>query len=176
MVTFRWQGQAFQFRVLPCGLCLSPWIFTLVVRFLVKVARAQGSRIFAYLDGWLILAASCQVCHDHTVSVVSLARELGFVVNLEESDSIPACTFRFFGLTLDTVRWLACPNSETVDALLRSDTTSVVSGVGVGKDAFLAARHVGVHGDSSPAGENSQEANAACGGRRSRGLGTTTWH
>jgi hypothetical protein len=54
----------------------------MVVRFLVKVARARGIRIFAYLDVWLILAASRQVCHDHTVSVVSLERELGFVVNL----------------------------------------------------------------------------------------------
>jgi hypothetical protein len=115
---FVWQGQAFQFRVLPFSLSLSPWIFTMVVRFLVKVARARGIRIFTYLDDWLILASSSQVCRDHTMFVISLARELGFVVNLEKLKLIPSRTFTFLGMTLDTVRWLASLNPERIDALL----------------------------------------------------------
>jgi hypothetical protein len=115
---FVWQGEAFQFRVLLFGLSLSPWIFTMVVRFLVKMARARGIRIFAYLDDWLILTSSSQVCRDHTMFVISLARELGFVVNLEKLELIPSRTFRFLGMMLDTVRWLASPNPERIDALL----------------------------------------------------------
>jgi hypothetical protein len=151
----------------------------MVVRFLVKVARARGIRIFAYLDVWLILAASRQVCHDHTVSVVSLERELGFVVNLEKADLFPSCTFRFFGMTLDTVRWLSCPNSERGDALLQSDTTSVVSGVGVGRTLFSLRGMMESMATLLPLGRIHRghcSVRWPLGGRRSWGLGTTTWH
>jgi hypothetical protein len=52
---FVWREQVFQFKALPFGLSLSPWVFTAVVKELVSTARRQGIRIPAYLDDWLVL-------------------------------------------------------------------------------------------------------------------------
>ncbi|KAK7095233.1 hypothetical protein V1264_006669 [Littorina saxatilis] len=55
---FRWGDKAYQFRALPFGLSLAPWIFTMVVRQLCALIRQKGVRLRAYLDDWLILSQS----------------------------------------------------------------------------------------------------------------------
>ena len=75
---FTWAGQVFQFRVLPFGLSLSPWVFTRITKELVSDLRSRGIRIRVYLDDWLILAQSFQLCQTHTQSVLTQAQRLGF--------------------------------------------------------------------------------------------------
>jgi hypothetical protein len=60
-----------KFRVLMFGLSLSPRIFTMIVRFLVKLTRTRGIRIFAYLGDYRILASSNRVCRDFIMFVMS---------------------------------------------------------------------------------------------------------
>jgi hypothetical protein len=115
---FVWQGRIFQFRVLPFGLSLSPWVFTKVVSFLVSCVRAQGVRIIAYLDDWLVLAESQELCAQHTGLVLRETESLGFRVNLEKSDLIPSQRFPFLGMVLDTVSWSAAPSSDRIEGLL----------------------------------------------------------
>ena len=55
---FVWQGKVFQFRALPFGLSLAPWVFTRITREMCIAAHAKGIRLLVYLDDWLILAAS----------------------------------------------------------------------------------------------------------------------
>ena len=106
---FVWDGEVFQFRVLPFGLSLSPWVFTRVVRELASLARAQGIRLRVYLDDWLILAASSRQCSQDTQEVLRLARMLGFVVNLEKSELRPSQTFVYLGMEIDTVAARVAP-------------------------------------------------------------------
>ncbi len=49
---------AYQYKVLPFGLSLSPRVFTKVVEAALVSLREQGVRILNYLDDWLILAQS----------------------------------------------------------------------------------------------------------------------
>jgi hypothetical protein len=53
---FRWGAASYQFRTLPFGLSLSPFVFTKIVRPILKWAREKGIRISAYLDDILIAA------------------------------------------------------------------------------------------------------------------------
>jgi hypothetical protein len=53
---FHWKGKQFQFRVLPFGLSLAPYVFTKILKPILKWARRKGIRISAYLDDLLIVA------------------------------------------------------------------------------------------------------------------------
>ncbi len=55
---FAFEGRAWQYRVLPFGLSLSPRVFTKVVEGALTPLREVGVRILNYLDDWLILAQS----------------------------------------------------------------------------------------------------------------------
>ncbi|KAI2647899.1 Transposon Ty3-I Gag-Pol polyprotein [Labeo rohita] len=53
---FAFRGEAYQYRVLPFGLALSPRTFTKCVDAALAPLRLQGIRILNYIDDWLILA------------------------------------------------------------------------------------------------------------------------
>ncbi len=53
---FAFEGRAWQYRVLPFGLSLSPRVFTKVVEGALTSLREMSVRILNYLDDWLILA------------------------------------------------------------------------------------------------------------------------
>ncbi len=55
---FAFRGKAYQYRVLPFGLALSPRTFTKCVDAALAPLRLQGIRILNYIDDWLILAHS----------------------------------------------------------------------------------------------------------------------
>ncbi len=55
---FAFEGRAWQYRVLPFGLSLSPCVFTKVVEGTLTPLWEVGVRILNYLDYWLILAQS----------------------------------------------------------------------------------------------------------------------
>ncbi|XP_051565130.1 uncharacterized protein LOC127447349 [Myxocyprinus asiaticus] len=52
---FAFEGQAYQYKVLPFGLSLSPCIFTKVAEAALALLREMGICILNYLDDWLIL-------------------------------------------------------------------------------------------------------------------------
>ncbi len=62
---FAFGGKAYQYRVLPFGLALSPRTFTKCVDAFLVLLRLQGIRIMNYIDDWLILAQSHQLAVRH---------------------------------------------------------------------------------------------------------------
>ena len=75
------QGQRYQFKALPCGLCTAPMEFTVVAKEVKLMAIHKGIRIHQYLDDWLVRATSHQVCLQHTQDLVKICQELGWLVN-----------------------------------------------------------------------------------------------
>ncbi|XP_016370811.1 uncharacterized protein LOC107710542 [Sinocyclocheilus rhinocerous] len=72
---FAFEGQAYQYKVLPFGLALSPRVFTKVAEGALAPLREQGVRILNYLDDWLILAHSrVQLCEHRDLVLRHLAR------------------------------------------------------------------------------------------------------
>ena len=55
---FSFEGKTFQFRALPFGLCVSPYVFSRVLKAVLRHIRLQGIRVHAYLDDWIQPSAS----------------------------------------------------------------------------------------------------------------------
>ena len=115
---FAWKEEVYQFRALPFGLSLAPWIFTMVARELCASVRGLGIFLRAYLDDWLIHNLSRQACLAHTELVLQTASRLGFTVNLQKSDLCPSQQFIYLGMKFDTVAYLVRPAPARVSKLL----------------------------------------------------------
>ena len=110
-------GQVYQFRALPFGLSLAPWVFTRVVREYLLSLRSRGVRIRAFLDDWLVLAPTRDLCSQHVGDAMDLAVRLGFTPNLGKSELTPAQRFSYLGMHFDTVSMLVAPSQDRLDRL-----------------------------------------------------------
>ena len=115
---FVWKGKIFQFRALPFGLSLAPWVFTRITREICVVAHSRGIRLLVYLDDWLILATSQMLSNNHSVEVVSIAQGLGFMLNREKCALTPSQSFTYLGMKFNTVSMLVSPTQERIDRFI----------------------------------------------------------
>ncbi len=106
---FAFEGRAWQYRVLPFGLSLSPHVFTKVIEGALPPLREVGVRILNYLDDWLILAQSRVLRH---------LSQLGLRVNWEKSKLSPVQRISFLGVELDSVSMTARLTEERAQAVL----------------------------------------------------------
>ncbi|KAL0179664.1 hypothetical protein M9458_025106, partial [Cirrhinus mrigala] len=100
---FAFEGRAYQYKVLPFGLSLSPRVFTKVAEAALAPLRVMGIRILNYLDDWLILAHSWDLVCAHRDMVLNHLARLGLQVNWEKSKLSPAQRISFLGVELDSV-------------------------------------------------------------------------
>ncbi|KAI2653661.1 Gag-Pol polyprotein [Labeo rohita] len=100
---FAFEGRAYQYRVLPFGLALSPRVFTKVAEGALSPLWEMGIRIFNYLDDWLIIAHSRDLLCEHRDLGLQHLSCLGFQVNQEKSRLSPVQSISFFGMELDSV-------------------------------------------------------------------------
>ncbi len=115
---FAFEGRAWQYRVLPFGLSLSPRVFTKVVEGALAPLREVGVRILNYLDDWLILAQSREQLCDHRDLVLRHFSQLGLRVNWEKSKLSPAQRISFLGVELDSVSMTARLTEERDQSVL----------------------------------------------------------
>ena len=57
-MAFKWKGEMWKFKVLPFGLCSTPYIFTKFIKPIVSILRSTGIRIVLYLDDMITIAES----------------------------------------------------------------------------------------------------------------------
>ena len=115
---FAFQGQAYQFKVLPFGLSLSPRVFTRVVAAALSPLQAGGLKILPYLDDWLVCAPSRSQVLQDTKTVVDHIQRLGLKVNMAKSHFIPAQQAVFVGLLLNSRTMTASLTPLRVTALV----------------------------------------------------------
>ncbi len=116
---FAFEGRAWQYRVLPFGLSLSPRVFTKVVEGALTPLREVGVRILNYLDDWLILAQSREQLGDHRDLVLRHLSQLELRVNWEKSKLSPVQRISFLGVELDSVSMTARLTEERAQAVLK---------------------------------------------------------
>ncbi|KAL0201442.1 hypothetical protein M9458_004629, partial [Cirrhinus mrigala] len=102
---FAFEGRAYQYKVLPFGLSLSPRVFTKVAEAALSPLRERGIRILNYLDDWLILAHSWDLVCAHRDMVLNHLAQLGLRVNWEKSKLSPAQRISFLGVELELSWW-----------------------------------------------------------------------
>ncbi len=115
---FAFEGRAYQYKVLPFGLSLSPRVFTKVAEAALVPLREQGVRILNYLDDWLILAQSQDQLCEHRDMVLSHLSQLGLQVNWERSKLSPVQRISFLGMELDSVSQTARLTQERAQSVL----------------------------------------------------------
>lgn len=113
---FHWKGHQFQFRVLPFGLSLAPYVFTKILKPVLKWARRKGIRISAYLDDLIIVAANKELSRLHTSMILKRLETLGFLVKKSKSQLEPTQSLQHLGFTIDTRQMtLSVPKDKVRD-------------------------------------------------------------
>ncbi len=115
---FAFEGRAYQYKVLPFGLSLSPRVFTKVVEAALVPLREAGIRVLNYLDNWFILAQSRALLCEHRDTVLSHLSRLGLRVNWEKSKLSPVQRISFLGMELDSVNLTARLSVERAQSML----------------------------------------------------------
>lgn len=122
LLRFVWKDVAYQFKALPFGLSLAPWIFTRIVKEFAAILRRESIRIHIYLDDWLVLNQARQMCEFHTQTVIDKATTLGFRINPEKSDLVPSQVFTYLGMIFNTRSFTVSPKQDRVLSLLHLAT------------------------------------------------------
>ncbi|XP_067241145.1 uncharacterized protein [Chanodichthys erythropterus] len=125
---FAFGGEAYQYKVLPFGLSLSPRTFTKCVDAALAPLRLQGIRILNYIDDWLILAHSEQQAVQHRDAVLAHMKRLGLRLNAKKSVLIPAQITNYLGVMWDSTTMRARLTPARVSSVL-----STVKGVKLGQ-------------------------------------------
>ncbi len=95
---FAFRGKAYQYRVLPFGLALSPRTFTKCVDANLATLQLQGIGILNYINDWLILAQSEQMAVRHRDVVLSHMKLLGLRLNAKKSVLSPLHRTSYLGV------------------------------------------------------------------------------
>ncbi|KAL0175067.1 hypothetical protein M9458_031035, partial [Cirrhinus mrigala] len=115
---FAFRGEAYQCRVLPFGLALSPHTFTKCVDAALAPLRLQGIRILNYIDDWLILAQSEQVATQHRDVVLAHMKELGLRLNAKKSVLSPLQRTTYLGVVWDSTTMQARLSPARIESIL----------------------------------------------------------
>ena len=78
-------GKTYQFGLLPFGLSTAPREFTQTLAPLIQLLRTRGIRFYAYLNDWIIMADTPELCIQHTQETIQLLLSLGWTINWKKS-------------------------------------------------------------------------------------------
>ena len=99
---FRWRGILYEYTALPFGLSAAPRTFTKVLKPVLAALRVAGTRLVAYLDDFLILGGTKEEAEAAFQRTKNLLQSLGFVINLEKSQSQATQRIEFLGFVIDS--------------------------------------------------------------------------
>ncbi len=117
---FFFQGNAYEYTVLPFGLSLSPRTFTKCMEAALAPLRHQRIHILNYLDNWLICSPMEQQAQLDTLAVLNHLEDLGLALNREKSCLVPSRRVEYLGLVLDSTSMRAVLTSKRTMVLMDS--------------------------------------------------------
>ena len=91
----------YTFRVLPFGLSTACYVFTKLLRPLVKHWRSHGRRAIVYIDDGICAASNVWEAEQHSAAIQSDLTKAGFVLNLDKSRLVPHQVGEWLGFTID---------------------------------------------------------------------------
>ena len=103
---FEFNGQLYQFTVLPFGLSTSPYVFTKILKPVINILRLKGYRSTIYLDDICLFGESKTMCLNNTKETMNLLTSLGFIINFEKSNIVPKKICQFLGFVIDSSKML----------------------------------------------------------------------
>ena len=110
----------FMFVVLPFGLTSAPYIFTKVVRGLVKHWRGQGIKICVYIDDGFGSEKELGLTGSNSNLVRESLEKSGFLANVTKSVWEPTQNITWLGVTVDLREGSLCISEKRVKSLLET--------------------------------------------------------
>lgn len=85
------------------GISCAPYIFQTISNFVVRCMNRHGFyRVFAYLDDYILVDDSFELCASAQLTLIRLLHTLGFVISWKKCNS-PTRRIRFLGIVLDSI-------------------------------------------------------------------------
>ena len=98
---FEWENEHYVFTVLPFGLATACYVFSKLLRPVVKYLREKGTSIVVYINDGIAMGTDFEC----TVALCELIRQMlsraGFVLNEEKSKLLPSKCVRWLGFDVD---------------------------------------------------------------------------
>lgn len=102
---FQFNGNLYEFNVLPFGLNTAPYIFTKILKPIAKLLRSLGYLSTFYLDDLFLVGQSYTDCLQNVNDTIQLLKSLGFIINTEKSSVVPNNCCKFLGNIIDSKRF-----------------------------------------------------------------------
>jgi hypothetical protein len=118
----------FQFRTLVMGLAHSPRIFNMIVKAPRSFLHKHGLTIEQYLDDWLVHNLSKALLRRQTRFLIGITELLGFLINLEKSETVPKQVFMFLGYHYNLRDGVVCMTEEMFNKIEENINHFLVQG------------------------------------------------
>jgi hypothetical protein len=119
-LAFRWGGLVYEYKVLPFGLNVAPFIFVKVTKQLVAKWRAEGIKVIVHFLDDIVFGLSGHEGRETEIieHVLQDLKHTGFVINIEKSVLTPTRKIECLGFWLDTSLSLISVGEEKLNALV----------------------------------------------------------
>ena len=118
--------QLYFFKVLPIGLNVAPMIFSKILKHPLSRLHQEGIPVLAYLDDWITWAPNKFILQINLRKILSLLKNLGFLINYKKSLLTPASDITWLGVMVLLPEKGASPRSpqrEPQDVVVSIDAT-----------------------------------------------------
>ncbi|KAH9640446.1 hypothetical protein HF086_018112 [Spodoptera exigua] len=102
---FQFEESIYEFNILPFGLNTAPFVFTKVMKPVIRLLRTRGYLSTIYLDDICIIGHDHETCSNNLQETRRLLISLGFIINKEKSNFSPNHSCTYLGYILDTKRF-----------------------------------------------------------------------
>ncbi len=109
---FAWNGQLYQYKVLPNGLSPAPRLFTKLLKPLFAKLRSMGHCIIGYIDDSLIVSPTKMEAEQAVNHAAEMLSGLGFVIHPEKSIFEPTQEIEFLGFIINSHNMIVSLSQE----------------------------------------------------------------
>ena len=125
---FEWEQRFYVFSVLPFGLASAPYVFTKLLRPLVKLWRSKGLKSLMYLDDGIVAVNGKERAEKASVWVKSSLQSAGFVkINDAKSVWRPSHCVKWLGFEIHLLKGGVSVPQARLDALVSLLCASLAS-------------------------------------------------
>jgi hypothetical protein len=114
----KWGNRWFRFKVLPFGMSTSPWVFTKIMREVIRHWRSQGIFVWAYLDDFILAAPTKDLVLLWRHQIEQDMSRLGLVREPLKGQWEPMQRVQILGLIVDTVKGIVeVPDNKLTEVM-----------------------------------------------------------
>lgn len=115
----------FVFNVLPFGISTAGYIFTKVVRCIIKHLRDQGLKVIMYLDDGIGGSKEIGKAHLCSITVQKVLKSAGFLIAEEKCNWVPSLSVTWLGLVWNMEKGVVYVTDRRLNKL--QDTLKVIT-------------------------------------------------